>query len=210
MMKILIVEDHELVCRGVKQTLAGDFPDASFAEARTFQEGVELLSREPWSLVLLDLILPGRSGFDLLEESQKLQPSTPVLVLSTYPEEEFAVRAIKLGAAGYVTKTSAADELVLAVRKVLAGGRYVTPLLAEKLAATIGDTAFHARHELLSARELEVLQLVATGKTVKEIASLLTLSEKTIATYRRRLAEKLGVSSNVELARYALHHHLVE
>jgi DNA-binding NarL/FixJ family response regulator len=133
-----------------------------------------------------------------------------VLVLSSYPEEEFAVRSFKLGAAGYLTKASVSDEMLAAVKKVLAGGRYMSATLAEKLATALGSPPEQAPHEALSPRELEVLRLVATGKTIKEIAALLSLSEKTIATYRTRVSEKLGLSTNVELARYALQHRLVE
>lgn len=183
MMHILLVEDHEFVRRGVKQTLLTVFPEATFGEASTLPEAIELLMKESWSLILLDLNLPGRSGFELLQESRRLCSNTPVLVLSTYAEDEFAVRAIKLGAAGYLTKTSAADELLIAVKKVLSGGHYVTAALAEGLAVTLGASVAQAPHEVLSERELQVLQLVAAGKTIKAILVEMNLGEKTVATY---------------------------
>ncbi len=209
-MKILLVDDHEIVRRGVKQLLAEAYPKAVFGEAGRVPEARALLVQKVWSLVLLDINLPGGSGLDLLREAKKLHPNTAVLMLSSYPEEEFAMRAFKLGAAGYLTKASVADEMLVAVRKVLAGGKYVSAELAEKLAAALGQPALQTPHESLSPRELEVLRLVATGKTIKEIAAGFSLSEKTIATYRARIAEKLGLSTNVALARYALQHRLVE
>lgn len=210
MMRILLVDDHELVRRGLKQLLAEEFPKAVFGEANRVPEARALLAQKKWDLVLLDINLPGGSGLDLLAEVNRLCPQAAVLMLSSYPEEEFAVRAFKLGAAGYLTKASVADEMLLAVKKVLAGGKYVSASLAEKLADALGNPQRAAPHETLSARELEVLRLVATGRTIKEIAAGLSLSEKTIATYRSRVSEKLGLSTNVELARYALQHRLVD
>jgi two-component system, NarL family, invasion response regulator UvrY len=160
--------------------------------------------------VLLDINLPEGSGLELLGQVRRLCPQAAVLVLSAYPEEEFAVRSFKLGASGYLTKASVADEMIAAVRKVLAGGRYVSATLAERLAAALGEGQAQALHEALSPRELEVLRLVASGKTIKEIAAGLLLSEKTIATYRARVSEKLGRSSNVDLTRYAIQHRLVD
>ena len=210
MMRILLVDDHEIVRRGLKQLLADEFPRTSFGEATRVPEARALIAQKKWELVLLDINLPGGSGLDLLAEVSRLCPQAAVLILSSYPEEEFAVRAFKLGAAGYLTKASVADEMLIAVKKVLAGGKYVSVSLAEKLAAALGNPKRAAPHETLSARELEVLRLVATGRTIKEIAAGLSLSEKTIATYRSRVSEKLGLSTNVELARYALQHRLVE
>ena len=210
MTQFLLVDDHEIVRRGLRQMLAEAFPDASFAEAGRVPQARELITRQAWDLVLLDINLPDGSGLDLLGQVKQLCPGAAVLVLSAYPEEEFAVRAFKLGAAGYLTKASVADEMIAAVREVLAGGRYVSAALAERLAAALGDTGVQAAHEALSPRELEVLRLVASGKTIKEIAAGLLLSEKTIATYRARVAEKLGLSSNVELTRYAMQHRLVD
>jgi two-component system invasion response regulator UvrY len=210
MMTILLVDDHEILRRGLRQLLAEEFPAAKIAEASRVPEARELIAQQSWSLVLLDINLPGGSGLELLAEAKKLCPAAAVLVLSSYPEEEFAMRSLKLGAAGYLTKAGAADELLTAVKKVLAGGKYVSAALAESLATALGNPASQLPHETLSARELEVLRLVATGRTIKEIAAGLSLSEKTVGTYRSRISEKLGLATNVELARYALQHRLVE
>jgi len=210
MTRVLIADDHELVRRGLKHLLADEVGPVKVGEAGTSQEAVELLMAQAWDVVLLDINMPGRSGLDVLEEVKRLQPGTPVLVLSGFPEADYAVRALKLGASGYLTKQSASDELVAAVRKVMAGGRYVTASLAERLAASLGGELDQKPHEALSNRELQVLRLIASGKSIKEIAAGLSLSEKTVGTYRSRLAEKMALSSNVELTRYALQHHLVE
>jgi len=209
-MKILLVDDHEIVRRGLKDILAEEFPGAEFGEAREVAEARGLLQQPNWKLVMLDINLPGASGLDLIGEARTAHPQAAVLVLSSYPEEEFALQSFKLGAAGYLTKASVADELVLAVRKVLSGGKYVSAALAENLATVLGGGAALTLHEMLSPRELEVLRFVATGRTIKEIAAELSLSEKTIGTYRSRISEKLGLATNVELARYALKHGLVE
>ncbi len=209
-MRILLVDDHEIVRRGLRQLLAEEFPEAFFGEATRVPEARELAAQKKWDLVLLDINLPGGSGLDLVGEFKKLCPQAAVLVLSAYAEEEFAVRSFKLGAAGYLTKASVADEMLSAVKKVLAGGKYVSVSLAEKMASALGDSAGATLHDALSPRELEVLRLVATGKTIKEIAADFSLSEKTIATYRTRISAKLKLSTNVELARYALQHRLVD
>lgn len=210
MSRVLIVDDHAVVRRGIRAVLAEGFPGADFGEAATSREAIERLEQTAWDLLLLDINIPGRSGLEVLEEVRRRWPRLPVLVLSAYPEEEFAVRCIRLGAAGYVTKSSASDELVTAARKAMEGGRYVTAALAERLASLLGGDLRQAPHEALSGRELQVLRLVATGRTMKEIAAELKLSEKTIATYRARIAEKLAISTSVELTRYALQHRLVD
>ena len=209
-MRILLVDDHEIVRRGLKQLLAEEFPKAVFGEANRVPQARELIAQQEWSLVVLDINLPGGSGLDLLTEVRRLRPQAAVLVLSSYPEEEFAVRAFKLGAAGYLTKASVAEEMLVAVKKVLAGGKYVSASLAEQLATALGGGLTTAPHEALSPRELEVLRLLATGQMLKEIAAGFSLSEKTISTYRSRIVEKLKLSTNVELARYAMQHGLVE
>jgi len=210
MRRILVVDDHEVVRRGLRQVLAAAFPDAELVDADTSEAAVAALSKGPWDLALLDMNLPGRSGLELLEEAKRLWPAMPVLVVSAYPEEELAIRCLRLGAAGYVTKNSASDELVAAARKAMSGGKYVTARLAERLVQVLGGEVQQLPHEALSSRELQVLRLVATGKTGKEIALELHLSEKTIATYRARISAKLGVSTNVDITRYALKHKLVD
>ncbi|HSW06909.1 response regulator transcription factor [Aquabacterium sp.] len=208
-MRILLVDDHEIVRRGLRQLLAEAWPEASFGTAGTVSAAREAMTREPWQLIVLDINLPEGSGLDLLAQARQLSPRVPVLVLSAYPEEEFAVRAFKLGAAGYLTKASVADEMLLAVQRVLAGGKYVSSALADHLAEALGSPRPESPHDTLSPRELEVLCKVATGSTIKEIAAALQLSDSTIATYRSRISEKLGLTSNVDLARYALQHNLV-
>lgn len=210
MTRILIADDHELLRRGLKSILAESFPDSSVAEAADARQTLEAVDKERWDIVLLDINMPGRSGIDVLPDLKRLHPELPVIVLSAFPEKDYAVRAFKLGASGYVSKQSASAELMAAIRKALSGGRYVTPLLAEALAATVAGEPPSAPHEMLSNRELQVLRLVALGKSLKEVAAELCLSEKTIGTYRTRISQKLGLSTNVELARYATLNRLVD
>jgi two-component system, NarL family, invasion response regulator UvrY len=209
MKRILIVDDHNVVRRGLRDILAEEFEQLETGDATDGEEARRLLQSQAWDLVLLDIGLPGRSGLSVLEEIKRAQPRLPVLVLSMHPEEAYAIQAFRLGACGYLTKQTAADELRLAVRKALAGGRYVTPSLAEQLAEIVGNDAPSEPHLLLSARELQVLRGVAAGTSQKGIAAELSLSEKTIATYRRRIAFKTGLHTNVELTRYALQRGLV-
>jgi DNA-binding NarL/FixJ family response regulator len=210
MLKIMIADDHTVVRHGLKEILTRQLGKLRIAEAKDAREATALLEKEKWDLILLDINMPGRSGLEVLNDSRQLCPGAAVLVLSAYPEKEFAIRAFKLGAAGYLNKQSAFEELITAVRKVLAGGKYVTAALAETLAGHLGQGLAGAPHEALSDRELQVLRLIAVGKTLKEIAAELSLSEKTVGTYRLRLAEKMRLASNVELTRYALQHQLVE
>ncbi len=209
-MNILIADDHEVVRRGVRELLSQEYPQARIAEAKDAPAAIELLMQQSWDLLLLDINMPGRSGLEVLAEARRLCPTAPVVVLSMCPEEEFAVRAFKLGAAAYLNKASAGDELLAAIRKVLAGGKYVSSAFAEKLAGRLSGVDTIAPHEALSNRELQVLRLIAQGRTIKEIAAGLSLSDKTIGTYRLRIAEKMRLSTNVDLARYALKHGLVE
>ncbi len=209
-MRILIVEDHEIVRQGARLVLGTAFPDASFGEAGDVPQANALLASGDWDLVILDVGLPGRSGLELLEELHRTRSRVRVLVLSAYPEEELAVRIMRLGASGFVAKSSASAELVVAARRVLAGGRYVTASLGEQLARFMSGERTEALHEALSARELEVLKLLARGRTMREIGEALHVSEKTVATYRSRIAEKLRVKRIADLVRYALEHRLVE
>jgi DNA-binding NarL/FixJ family response regulator len=209
-MKVLIVDDHPIVRRGLKEVFAGAYSGLQTGEAENSRTALELLMKEEWDLMLVDVNIPGRNGLEVLQEAKRLRPHTPVLVLSAYPEEEFAVRSLKLGASGYLNKSLASDEILAAAKKALAGGRYVTASLAEKLAALLGGGVQQAPHESLSGRELQVLRMVACGRTIKEIAAEIALSEKTVGTYRARIARKLGLHSNVELTHYALKYRLVD
>jgi two-component system invasion response regulator UvrY len=208
MIRILLVEDHAIVRRGLTELFKDEFKSVTIGEAENCAKAIALMATDTWDVVLLDINIPGRDGLDLLEEIRRIHPQIPVLVLSAYPEDEFAFRSFKLGASGYLNKSRAPEELVAAVKKVMGGGRYVTPSLAEKLAAYVGGEYPSTAHEALSSRELQVLGLVARGNTIKEIAGQLSLSEKTIATYRSRIGRKTGLTNNVELARYALQHKL--
>ena len=195
---------------GLKQILAEEFKKAIFGEARNATEALDLVWKENWDVAVLDITMPGRSGLEVLREIKKSKPKLPVLVLSMHPENQFAVRVLKRGAAGYMTKESASAELVGAVRKVLAGGRYVSNSLAEKLATYLANDNQKPPQELLSDREFQVLRLIASGKIVSEIARELSLSVKTISTYRTRILEKMGLRNNAELMHYAMQHQLVE
>lgn len=210
MTRLLVVDDHEIARRGIAGALEGKLEALEFGEAATFEQAMAKLGEGAWDLALVDLNLPGRGGLELVEEIRRLWPKLRVLVVSAYSEEEFAVRCLRIGADGYVTKTSGSAEILAAVRRVLSGGKYVTPALAERLAAAVGGGLGEAPHEVLSARELQVLRLVALGRSLKEVAAELHLSERTVATYRARIAEKLGLSSAVEIARYAFQHKLVD
>lgn len=209
-MKILLADDHTVVRHGLKQILADEFKRATFGEARNAQEALDLVWKDNWDVVVLDITMPGRSGLEVLREIKKSKPRLPVLVLSMHPENQFAVRVLKRGASGYMTKESAAGELVGAIKKVLAGGRYVSATLAEKLATYLASDNQKAPQELLSDREFQVLRLIASGKIVSEIARELSLSVKTISTYRTRILEKMGLRNNAELMHYAMQHQLIE
>jgi two-component system invasion response regulator UvrY len=210
MTRILIADDHELLRRGLKGILAEAYPELRLGEASDSAQTLAAAEKQTWDIVLLDVNMPGRNGLDVLQDLKRLYPTLPVVILSAFPERDYAVRAFKLGASGYVSKQSASGELLAAIKKALAGGRYITPVLGEALAATLAGDIPIAPHETLSNRELQVLRMVALGKTLKEIAAELVLSEKTIATYRTRISQKLTLSTNVELARYAVRHHIVD
>jgi two-component system invasion response regulator UvrY len=209
-MKILLADDHTVVRRGLKQILAEVFKTAAFGETRNAQETLDLVGKDNWDIAILDITMPGRSGLDVMREIKKRRPALPVLVLSVHPENQFAMRVLKLGAAGYMTKESAAEELVAAVKKVLAGGRYVSKALAEILATSLASDSLKTPQELLSGREFQVWRLIAAGKRVGEIALELCLSVKTISTYRGRILEKMGLRNNAELMHYAMQHPLAE
>jgi DNA-binding NarL/FixJ family response regulator len=209
-MKVLIADDHAVVRRGLKETINESFPKTTFGEAKTAQEAIESVRRQDWDVVILDISMPGKSGLDILDDLKRLRPKVPVLFLSMHPEEQYAKRALKAGAAGYLTKESVPEELKTAVKRVLGGGRYVSATLAEKLAYDLRHGSDVPVHELLSDREFQVLRMIASGKTVKEIAGEISLSVKTISTYRSRILEKTGLKTTAELIRYALQSQLVD
>jgi two-component system invasion response regulator UvrY len=209
MMRVFIVDDHAILRRGLRDVLSDEFHGAAFGEASDASQALEQLRKKEWDVVLLDMTLPGKSGLDLLKELKAAWPTLPVLVLSAHPEDQFAVRVLKAGAAGYMTKESAPEELAKAIRKILAGGRYVSPTLAEKLASRVDKDVTSTPHQTLSDREYEIMCLIASGKTVTEIAGELSLSAKTISTYRARVLQKLGVRNSAEIVQYAIRNGLV-
>ncbi|HKO45602.1 MAG TPA: response regulator transcription factor [Pyrinomonadaceae bacterium] len=208
MKRILIVDDHEVLRDGVKRIFEKQPGTATFGEAGRVQEALKLAREQDWDVVLLDLSLGGRSGLDVLKELKQLRPKLPVLILSMHSEEQFARRAFKAGADGYVTKDSPRAELVRAIDKVIKGGTYVSPALAEKLVVDLRRGTEGPPHETLSDREFEVMRLISSGKTVGEIAELLSLSSGTISTYRTRILEKMGMKTNAELTHYAVENKL--
>ena len=209
MIRIVIVDDHTVVRRGLKQILSEESDMAVVGEAHNAQDMLTLVRKLPCDVIVADISMPGRSGLDVLKELKQDRPKLPVLVLSMHPEDQYAVRALKLGASGYMTKESAPEELVKAIRKVVSGGRYVSPSLAEKLALDLAVDTERPVHETLSEREHQVFCMIAQGKTVKEIADELALSVKTISTYRTRILEKMAMKNNAELIHYAISNRLV-
>ena len=202
MLRILIADDHPIVRRGLKQILC-DEPDISIVrEAQSADEVLEFVRARNWDAVILDISMPGRGGLDTLEELKRQYPDLPVLMLSMHPEDQYAARAFKSGAAGYMTKESAPDELVKAIRKITKGGRYVSEAFAEKLVAMMG--AEPPSHDNLSAREHQVMLMIASGKTLSQIAEEMALSIKTISTYRTRILEKMQMKSNAEITHYVI------
>jgi len=210
MTRILLVDDHAVVRRGVRDILTESLGKVTFGEASKPSEAIEKLQEADWDVVVLDISLPGRGGLDALRDIKRLRPAVPVLVLSMHAEDHYALRALRAGAAGYVNKDSAAEELSGAVRKVLTGGTHVSVRLAETLAKSLRSDTSRPAHERLSDRELEVLRALAAGKTVKEIGVELALSEKTVSTYRTRLLEKMQMRTNAELIQYAIREGLVD
>ena len=210
MLKILVADDHTIVREGLKQILA-EVPDMVVAgEASNGSTTLHKVHEGHYDLVLLDIAMPGISGLDVLKQLKAQEPDLPVLMLSMYPEEQYAVRTLKAGASGYLTKESAPVELIAAIRKVCSGGRYITASLAEKLAFCLDSNSDKPIHERLSDREFQVVRMIASGKTVTEIADALALSVKTISTNRRRALTKMGMKTNAEITYYAIKHGLVE
>ena len=209
MIKILIADDHAIIRRGLCHIVASE-PDMDVcAEAENAQQTVEALQKQPCDVVVLDINMPGRSGLDVLKQIRQEYPRIPVLVLSVHPEEQYGVRVLKSGAAGYLTKESAPEQLVQAIRKVYRGGKYVSETLAETLVVELGSEGSQTPHAGLSDREYEVMVMIASGKTVGEIAVVLSLSVKTISTYRARVLTKMNMKNNAELTYYVIQNGLL-
>jgi two-component system, NarL family, invasion response regulator UvrY len=210
MIKVCVVDDHAVVREGLKRIIAENPGMAVTSEAGDGHEAIKIIQSEPCDVVLLDITMPNKNGLDVLKQLHSESPRLPVLVLSMHAEDQYAVRVLRAGAAGYLTKESAPAKLVQAIRKVVRGGKYVSPTLAEKLVFDLDSDATKAPHQILSDREYQVLCMIASGKTVTQIADELTLSVKTISTYRVRILEKLSMKNNAELTRYAIKEGLVE
>lgn len=209
MIKILIADDHAIVRKGLKQILA-DAPDiASIDEASSGQEALKKVRENNYNMVLLDISMPGMSGVDVLKQLKTEKPRLPVLILTMHPEDQYAVRILKAGASGYLTKESAPDELISAIQKVSQGGRYISPSLAEKLACDLDSTAIQPLHEGLSDREYQIMTMLASGKSTKEIAHELSLGMPTVSTYRFRILLKMKLKNNAELISYAIKNNLL-
>jgi two-component system invasion response regulator UvrY len=208
--RALVADDHAVVRRGVKELLTDSGEVAVLGEAASGREVLEHVRRADWDVCVLDINLPDQSGFDLLQTLKAERPELPVLILTICSEDQYAVRALRAGAAGYLTKESAPEELLGAVRKVVAGGRYISPSLAERLALRVGDSMEAPAHEALSDREFQVFRMLATGQTASQAAEALHLSVKTISTYRARVLEKLAIRTNADLVLYAARNGLIE
>lgn len=209
MLRVLVVDDHPAMRVGVRRILNRNAPDVVVEEASGGEEAVERARTESWSLILLDLSLPGRSGFETLGELRRRHPDLPVLVFSVHTDETFVVRALKGGASGYLTKDCSPEELVKAVRKVAAGGRYVAAQLSELLIDRLLVPDNHPLHEELSSREYEVMLLLSRGDHLRDIARQLCISESTVSTYRTRILGKLRLDNNAQVTRYAIDHNLL-
>ena len=210
MIKILIVDDHAVVRKGMKE-IVDDADDITVAgEASNGQEALAAISKDKYDLVVLDIAMPSLSGIDTIKEIKKENPELPVLMLSIYPEEQYALRAIKAGASGYLTKKAVPKELITAIRKVYSGGKYISPVFAEKIAFYVQAEEEKPPHETLSDREYQIMIMLAEGKRLKDIAAELFLSDKTVSSYRSRTFEKMRLKNNSELILYAIDHSLID
>lgn len=210
MIRVLIADDHPIVRGGLKELLVRHLERVECGEAANAEQTLAQVHQNPWDVLILDISMPGRSGFDVLGDLRLAQPTLPILVLSVHPEEQYAKRVLKAGARGYLRKESAPEEVIQAVRKLLAGRRYVSPALAEQFARDLHEDGDQAAHDSLSAREFEILVMIGSGKTVSQIAGELHLSVTTVSTYRARLLEKMKMTTTAELMRYAFRNRLVE
>ena len=209
MIRILVADDHTVVRRGLRQILLEGFPGAFVEEVGDAEDLIKNVIKSTWDVVISDLSMPGRSGLDALQQIKQLNPNLPVLILSIHPEEQYALRVLKSGASGYLSKDMAPDELVNAVKKVMLGKKYITAAVAEKLAATLDQDHNKPLHEYLSDREFNVLKMLAAGRSVSEIAESLFLSVTTVSTYRSRIMAKMNLKNNAELTLYSMEHKLL-
>ncbi len=210
MIRVIIADDHDVIREGVKRILADQADIEVIAEARDGQGLLALLQQQPCDVVVLDLAMPGRGGLEALKQLKAEHPKLPILVLSMHPESQYAVRVVKAGASGYLTKANVSSQLVEALRKAAGGGRYITPSVAELLAGDIGDDDDGMLHKKLSDREFQVLRLIGAGKTVSEIAKELSLSVQTVSTYRAHILDKMSLDTTAQITRYAIEHQLID
>ena len=209
-MKILIADDHSIVREGLKQ-LVKTLPEVTLVdEASEGSQTLEMIKEKGYDLVILDISMPGLSGLDILQNIKSRKLKTNVLILSFYPQEQYAIRAFKLGASGYISKNSAFEELTIAIKKIAAGGKYISSALAEKLLFSDPEKTDQMPHEALSEREFQILLMLARGRSVTEIAGDLFISDKTVSTYRSRIMEKMGLKKNADLTLYAIKNNLIE
>lgn len=206
MRRFLIADDHTVVRRGLKQILLEAFPSAFIEEVCDAEDLLKKVMRELWDVVISDISMPGRSGLEILQQIKLDHPKLPVLILSVYPEDQYAIRVLKAGASGYLTKDSAPEELVKAINQLLLGKKYITPSIAEKLATTLERDSEKMPHEYLSDREFEVMKQLASGRSVSEIADKISLSVTTVSTYRARVMTKMNLKTNADLTLYAIEH----
>jgi DNA-binding NarL/FixJ family response regulator len=209
MIRILIADDHTIVRKGIRQILAEEFTDAIIEEVADAEELIKKVILGKWDVVISDLAMPGKSGLEALQHIKHLFPNLPVLILSIHPEEQYAIRVLKAGASGYLSKDTAPEELVIAVHRVLQGKKYITLSIAEKIVDTLDQDSSKKLHETLSDRELNVFKMIASGKSVSEVADALSLSATTVSTYRARIMAKMNMKSNANLTLYAIENHLL-
>jgi len=208
-MRILICDDHQIMRDGLKQILQQLEVVKSIGDAKTGAEAVSCLAKEVFDILLLDISLPDKNGLEILKTVKEKWPSTNVLMLSMHPQEQYAIRALKLGASGYLTKDTASEELLKAIRKISAGGKYISQSLAENIAHQLDKDKYQLKHEILSGREFEIMIKLALGKSLQDIGNELCISDKTVSTYRSRIMEKMELSKNTELARYCIENNLI-
>jgi two-component system invasion response regulator UvrY len=209
MIRILIADDHAIVRKGLRQIITEEFPSATIAEVDDVESLVIQVVKEDWDVIICDISMPGRSGVEALEQIKHIKPGIPVLMLSMHSEDQYALRVLKAGAAGYLNKSSVHEELIKAIHTVRQGRKYITESIAERLAGTLNSPLGKQPHEILSNREFEILKMIASGKSISEIAVQLLLSATTVSTYRSRILEKMSMKSNADITRYALEKGLI-
>ena len=209
MIRILIADDHAVVRKGLKQIIIDEFPSATIIEVSDVESLIMQVIKENWDVIICDISMPGRSGVDALEQVKQIKPEIPVLMMSMHHEDQYALRVLKAGASGYLNKSSVHDELIKAIHTVRIGRKYITPSIAEKLAGALNAPTGKHLHETLSNREFEILKMIASGKSISDIAVQLSLSATTVSTYRSRILEKMSMKSNADITRYALENGLI-